>query len=64
MPEKFTTLPADGGSYRKGKDGQYTRLDTPQKPQPGKTARRKAAVAASGSSDAKASNVRSLRDKE
>jgi hypothetical protein len=34
--------PADGGSYRRNKDGSFTRLDKPQKPDPGKTARREA----------------------
>lgn len=43
MPETFKTLPADGGSYRKNKDGTFTRLSTPQQPALGKTARRKAA---------------------
>jgi hypothetical protein len=43
MPDKFKTPPADGGSYRKNKDGTFTRLSTPQVPDPGKTARRAAA---------------------
>jgi hypothetical protein len=65
MPEKFDTLPADGGSYSRDKDGKYTRLDKPQKADPGKTARRNAAAKSSTPSDAKASNVRKMRaDKE
>jgi hypothetical protein len=42
MPDK-DIRPADGGSYRRSKDGKLTRLDKPQTPDPGKTARRKAA---------------------
>lgn len=67
MPEQFKTRPADGGSYRRNKDGSYTRLDKPQTPDPGKTARRKqrdskgAAKAAKADSDS-ATNVRDLRD--
>lgn len=38
--------PATGGSYRRNKDGSFTRLDKPQEPDPGKTARRKAAAKA------------------
>lgn len=37
----FKDRPNDGGSYRKTKAG-YERIDTPQKPNPGKAARRKA----------------------
>jgi hypothetical protein len=39
----FDTRPADGGSYRKTKDGKFERISPEQKPDPGKTARRKAA---------------------
>ena len=46
MPEKFKTRPNDGGSYRREKDGSFTRLDKPQKPDPGKTARAKEAAKA------------------
>jgi hypothetical protein len=56
MPEKFTTLPADGGSYRKNKDGTFTRLDKPQTPDPGKSARKEAAEKAKAASASKSSN--------
>lgn len=36
--QTFKELPADGGSYRQTKSG-YERLDEPQQPDPGKTAR-------------------------
>lgn len=36
-----------GGSYRKRKDGKVERIDTPQKPNPGKTALRRQAAAKS-----------------
>lgn len=66
MPDKTKNRPADGGSYKRTKDG-YERLDEPQKPNPGKSARRKAKrKPASDQSAAKATpaNVRELRGKK
>lgn len=55
MPETKTTPPANGGSYKRNPDGSYTRLDTPQTANPGKTARRKAAAAKAGAGKTSAS---------
>lgn len=46
MAKELKERPNDGGSYRRNKNGTYTRLDKPQKPDPGNTARRKAAAKA------------------
>lgn len=51
---KTQTRPNDGGSYKRNKDGSYTRLDTPQKPDPGKTARRKQEAAKKANNNAPA----------
>lgn len=64
--KKIPPPPADGGSYRHKGNGEYERLDTPQAPDPGKTARRAAAAAKAkpaSKSEAKPAgdNVRSLR---
>lgn len=67
MPDTIKKRPADGGSYKHTKDG-YQRLDKPQQPNPGKTARRKAKAKDKPASDQSAgksqpANVRELRGK-
>lgn len=61
MSENSSIRPTDGGSYRRGKDGSFKRLDKPQQPNPGKSARSRAARKAGAKRAAPAKNVRPVR---